>query len=91
MARSDGSGAVSLGMVDAGSGDGRVGVVRGVEVLRKWERRERVPDGCSGAGGMAERIPKKEKRGRSDGMGQRFYAEDRIWAERISYCFEAFS
>lgn len=71
-------------------GKRRAGVAR-VELMRKRERRETVPDGCGGAGGMAERIRKKEVRGRSNGMGQRFHKSDRIWAERISYCFNCFS
>lgn len=63
----------------------------GVELMRKRERRESVPDSCGGAGGMVERTRKKEVRNRSNGMGQRFLKVERIWAERIPYAFNSFS
>lgn len=62
-----------------------------VELMRKRERRETVPDSCGGAGGMVERTRKKEVRNRSNGMGQRFQKVDRIWAERVPYAFNGFS
>jgi hypothetical protein len=62
-----------------------------VELMRKRERRETVPDSCGGTGGMMERTRKKEVRNRSNGMGQRFQKVERIWAERIPYAFNCFS
>lgn len=62
-----------------------------VELLRKRERRETVPDSCGGAGGMVERTRKKDVRNRSNGMGQRFQIVERIWAERVPYAFSSFS
>nr|PNR60299.1 hypothetical protein PHYPA_003092 [Physcomitrium patens] len=61
------------------------------ELMRKRERRETVPDSCGGAGGMVERTRKKEVRNRSNGMGRRFQKVERIWTERINYCFNGFS
>jgi len=62
-----------------------------VELMRKRERRETVPDSCGGAGGMVERTRKKEVRNRSNGMGQRFQKVERIWAERTPYAINGFS
>lgn len=62
-----------------------------VELMRKREKRETVPDSCGGAGGMVERIRKKEVRNRNNGMGQRYEKVERIWAERVRYAFNYFS
>lgn len=62
-----------------------------VELMRKRERRETVPDSCGGAGGMVERTRKKDVRNRSNGMGQRYQKVERIWAERVPYAFSSFS